>query len=92
MALAAVQTTDLIELSQMLVDSVKETIAEEKMPYRDPAVRLICHQIAFAGNGDVTFHTYYEDIVTYCVAMVGLDQLGVPTKKDLPNEPVYKAS
>lgn len=92
LALHAGDTSDLIELAEILTGAVKEVMDEDKVsPYQDPAVRLICFQIAFAGNGDVPFYQYYADIHNFCVAQVGQDQQGVPIKDKL-NEPVYKAS
>lgn len=32
----------------------------------DPAVRLIAHQIAFAGNGDVAFTPLYGKALAFC--------------------------
>lgn len=90
-ALASHETTDLIELARMLIGCCEEAIANDIDPYMDVACRLVSFQIAFAGNGDITFYEYYTDAYNFCVATVGQDQLGFPTK-DTPNEPVYKAS
>lgn len=93
LALAAGETSDLIELSHMLIDACEEVISEEKYPFQDPAVRLICFQIAFAGNGDLTLHPYYADVYSFCEVTIAQDQLGIPLPEDKkPNEPTYKAS
>lgn len=93
LALAAGETSDLIELAHMLVGACEEVIAEEKQPFKDPAVRLMCFQIAFAGNGDLTLHPYYADAYEYCELMASRDQVGIPFPEDkTPDEPVFEAS
>lgn len=91
LALASHETNDLIELAHMLIGAVEETLGEKLAPCNDVACRLIAFQIAFAGNGDLTFYEYYSDAYNFCVATVGQDQLGFTTK-ETPNEPVYQAS
>ena len=90
-ALAAGECNNLLELADMLIAACKEVIEENKPPYKDPAVRLICFQIAFAGNGDYHIHQYYEDVYNFCVATVMQDQQGVPIKEK-PVEPILPAS
>lgn len=90
-ALESQNTTDLALLAEMMVIAAREVQAEQKMPCNDVAVRLICFQIAFAGNGDIPFYQYYIDAYEFCEKTVIQDQLGFPTK-DKPNEPVHQAS
>lgn len=87
LAIAAADTTDLLELADYLIHAVKEVNEEgDKPPFMDPAVRLLCFQIAFAGNGDIQFYQYYADVYEFCAATVAQDQLGfIP--KDKPAEP-----
>ena len=65
-ALAACNTGDLFDLAKLLTGAVQDAIAEGQMPPHDPAVRLICHQIAFAGNGDLSFHPLYQASWNFC--------------------------
>lgn len=93
LALAAGETSDLTELAHMLIGACEEVIAEEKQPFKDVAVRLICFQIAFAGNGDLTLYPYYADAYEYCEMIVSRDQVGIPFPEDkIPNEPVFQTS
>lgn len=92
LALHAGDSSDLLELGEILTGAVKEVMEEGNCPpFKDPAVRLICFQIAFAGNGDIQFYPYYADIYNFCVAQVGRDQQGIPIKEKL-NEPKYEPS
>lgn len=67
-AIKAINTHDLLDLAQLLSGSVREAIQEGQMPHMDPAVRLICHHVAFAGNGDLAFRDYYTKIYDFCVS------------------------
>jgi len=66
-AIAATQTHDLLQHAKLLTGAVQEIMTEGGMPHMDPAVRLICYQIAFCGNGDLTAPDYYEEVYNYCV-------------------------
>lgn len=68
LAVVALQTSNLLELSRLLSGAVQECLNDGQMPHMDPAVRLICCQIAMAGNGDLTLPGYYEDVVHFCAA------------------------
>lgn len=69
MAVKAAQTHDLMVLARLLANSVQEVLNEPGNvgPHMDPAVRLIAFQIAFAGNGDLSTPSYYEDVMKYCI-------------------------
>ena len=62
----ATETHDLMVLAKMLTGAAQEAIAEGSMPHMDPAVRLICYQIALSGNGDLPFVALYEKMYEYC--------------------------
>jgi len=70
LAIRACATTDLLELSRYLAGAVQEAIQEGQLPHLDPAIRLISHHIAFAGNGDLPFQPYYEKAYEYCKAKI----------------------
>lgn len=61
----AMQTTDLVDLAKLLSGAVQECRLENQMAHLDPAVRLICHQIAFSGNGD-SVTSQYDKLVQFC--------------------------
>jgi hypothetical protein len=65
-AMASVQNGNLIELARHLTGAVAECLRENQYPHHDPAVRFICFQIAFAGNGDNVAQTDYEKLYEYC--------------------------
>lgn len=67
-AVLATQTTDLVELAKFLAGATQEAKLEGQMPHLDPAVRLICFQISFSGNGDLASNGYYDQVYKYCLA------------------------
>lgn len=86
-ALEAANSNDLIELADILIHAVKEVNDEgDKPPFKDPAVQLICFQIAFAGNGDIQFYQHYSDTHEFCEVVVAQDQSGF-IRTDKPVEP-----
>ena len=68
LAISAVQTHNLLELCTCLSGAVQDAINEGQMPHMDPAIRLITHHIAYAGNGDLPFLPYYQKIYDYCLS------------------------
>lgn len=86
------ENTNLIELAAILARTTEEAISEGKIPHMDPAVRMICFQIAISGNGDNHDRDEYKKLYDYCVAM----QAGAPNYEVLglppPTPPEYKAS
>jgi len=89
-AVNCLQTNDLFQLSEMLKDAVKNAIDDKSDPIRDPAINIICHQVAFAGNGDHPFLKYYKESYDYCMAQIQRDQHGLPEKDD--EKPIYSGS
>ena len=81
-ALAAVQTNDLLKLCELLSGAVQNAMQEGQMPHMDPAINLICHHIAFCGNGDSVFNEYYMKVVSYCIAHAD------STLMEKPNAPI----
>jgi hypothetical protein len=69
MAVNAVQTSDLKDLAAILIQSVEDCRREGVLPHLDSAVKLICYQIAFAGNGDSSFMSEYRDAYMQCLAL-----------------------
>lgn len=65
-AMEATQMNDLTELARLLTGAVHETLNEGGLPHLDPACRLLCYQIALAGNGDLPFHSLYLKMYDYC--------------------------
>jgi hypothetical protein len=89
-AINSLNTNDLFVLSDMLKVAVQDAISHESPPYQDPAIRIICHQIAFAGNGDLPFMKYYKDAYSFCVRQLELERANLPEKPD--DKPSYTAS
>lgn len=90
-AIQALQTNNLFDLCDLLKAACEESMKENVSPYQDAACRLICRQIAFAGNGDILFLQYYQDVVDYCSLQVQRAQAGLPEKTD-GKKPTYQAS
>lgn len=90
-AINCLATNDLYVLADSLKEAVADAINHEVSPYNDPACRIICHQLAFAGNGDLPFMRYYKDAHAFCVTQVELDNQNLPEKKDA-QVPTYKTS
>lgn len=90
-ALQCLQTNNLFDLCDALKGACEESIKENVSPYSDAACRLICRQIAFAGNGDILFLQYYQDVVDYCTQQVLRAQQGLPEKTD-GQKPTYQTS
>ena len=67
-AVNSVHINNLIELAMLLTGSVQEVLSEGGMPHMDPAVKMICRQIAFAGNGDSSTIDLYEKLYLFCEA------------------------
>lgn len=86
-AVGCITNNDLYVLADALKEAAQDAIAHEISPYMDPACRLICHQIAFAGNGDLPFKKYYQDAFAFCSSQVELDQQNLPEKKDVKVPP-----
>lgn len=91
LAINCLQSNDLIQLCEILKDACQDAIKAKVSPYQDPACHIICHQIAFAGNGDLPFMKYYTDSYNFCVEQMQRDQQGLPEKPDGP-KPIYQAS
>lgn len=92
-AVNCVNTNDLMILCEMLKQSIEDSMAAKQSPYTDLACRIVCHQIAFAGNGDLPFMKYYEDAYAYCVEQSMRDANNLPPEKDDDaKKPTYKAS
>lgn len=70
-AIMACETHDLLALAKIMTAAVQETLSEGGMPHLDPACRLLCHQIAMAGNGDLPFTALYDKIYDYCSLRAG---------------------
>ena len=70
MALTACENNNLIELCQLLSGATLEAAGSGIMPHNDPAVQLICHQIALVGNGDNTTNDFYTKVYDYCAQQV----------------------
>lgn len=87
LAIDAINTQDLYALAEHYKIAVKEVIDENKNPYTDGACRLIAYQIAFAGNGDLPFREYYEQVSEYCLKRMNYDELGITEKVIDFNEP-----
>jgi hypothetical protein len=87
LAVLAADTTNLIDLSGYLVEATKLVIGDMP-PHTHPVVRLICHMIAFAGDGDLASPTYYKEILDYCVDNLETEK----PEGELPREPDRKAS
>jgi len=64
-AINAVETTDLVVLAKFLTGAVQECRIENQVAHLDPAVRLICHQISFSGNGE-SVPPQYDKLVQFC--------------------------
>jgi len=91
-AVAATQTPALLEHAKLLTGAVQEVVAEGGMPHMDPAVRLICFQIGFCGNGDLSAPGYYEEVYNYCVAKAQhAANADFPQEIKDVNPPVHKA-
>jgi hypothetical protein len=92
LALAAGETSNLIDLADILKQAVEDCIAAGEKPFKDAACRVICYQIAFAGNGDITFHPYWSAAFVYCTQMAIQDQQGFPLKETpvAPPEPLLQ--
>lgn len=88
-AVAACETPDLLQLCVYYKGAIEDAVSLGLNPYQDGACRLIAWQIAFAGNGDLSFRPYYEEVHRMCVDQVEKDQLEIEEKEI---EPVYKAS
>lgn len=67
-AVMATETPNLLDLSKLLSGSVQEALNEGQMPHMDPAIRLICYQIAFCGNGDLSAPGYFQEVFNFCSA------------------------
>lgn len=66
LAIMAMQTPNLMDHAKFLASAAQESANDGIMPHMDPAVRLICFQIAFTGNGDLSTPGYYEEVFNYC--------------------------
>ncbi len=65
-AINATKTTDLLILSTVLSEIVQECIKQSAVPHMDPAVMLVCYQIAFSGNGDFPDPNFYRNLYKAC--------------------------
>lgn len=65
LAVGAMRDENLLRLSTCLQQAVEECLGEGISPPTDPAVNLLCFQIAFAGNGDYPAG-YYRELLQYC--------------------------
>lgn len=88
LAVKASETTNLVELSQILIDVCKIVIEEKMVPYQHPIVRFICHMISFSGDGDLPSEYYYKDVLQYCIDNAGEDE----PEGELPSEPSRQSS
>lgn len=68
LAMMSVENTNLSELANILLEAVQAVIDANpnKLIHEHPAIRLICYNIAFAGDGDIPVHEYYRDVMEYC--------------------------
>ena len=66
LAVRAVEETDLLQLSMWLNEAVTECMVQGTAPHTDPAIMIMCYQIAFAGNGDVPDGAYYRGLLRKC--------------------------
>lgn len=68
LAVMSVENTNLMELASLLSEAVPLVIEANpnKQIHEHPAIRLICYNIAFAGDGDIPMHEYYRDVLEYC--------------------------
>lgn len=75
LAVMSIDNTNLLELASILIEAV--TILHDAVypkPFHvHPAIRLICYNIAFAGDGDIPVHEYYRDVLEYCKANAEFD-------------------
>lgn len=88
LGIKATDTTNLLELSTILDKAVNMAIEAGVVPHLHPVVRLICHMIGFAGDGDIPSPTYYKDILDFCLE----NEDNETQKGKAPNEPPRKAS
>jgi hypothetical protein len=91
--MAATQENNLLGLAKLLSGAVNECLTEGQMPHMDPAVRLICFQIAFAGNGDLSAPGYFEEVYHYCqTKALHSPNIDIPQENKDVKPPVHKAS
>lgn len=89
LAVKASETTNLIELGQLLVEVCTIAMEGDIPTYKHPVVRLICHMISFSGDGDIPTDYYYKDVLQYCID--NADNEGEP-EGEVPNEPSRQSS
>lgn len=84
---AAAETTNLEELAAYLVEACRIVIASDNMPHRNFAVRFLCFQIAFAGDGDIEIKSYYKSILDF-----SQDNVDINEPEGEPSEPSRTSS
>lgn len=70
LALRAGDIGNLIELARILTSVAQEAAHEGVYPHLDPAVQLVCYQIAQAGNGNLPANGLYERLREFCLDKV----------------------
>jgi hypothetical protein len=91
-ALRALHVVDLLILSQVLKGVVEECVQESVDPYKDIAVKLVSWQIAYTTNADIQFSQFWEKVLSFAQSMAELEEHGLPTKEEMKDAPIYKAS
>src|SRR3954467_56308 len=93
LAVTAVETVDLLILAKILNAAVQDCNNANIVPHNDPAIRVITHQIAFAGNGDCSHYSLYEKSYEYCLAQTLEGPNAIfPEGNENATIPVYQAN
>lgn len=88
LAVRASETTNLLDLGQILIEVCNIALEEKLPPYQHPVVRLVCHMIAFSGDGDYPSEVYYKDVLQYCIDNADNEE----PEGVLPSEPTRTSS